>query len=101
MRKIVIAIAIATMLSACNAALSGISGIQQAVVKACGFLPTVSTVENLLNLNSPILVTVNDFAKAICNAVTIKGGAGGPSARGPGAATPTVLGVQIHGKFVK
>ena len=80
---------------------SGVSTIQQTVVAACGFLPTATTIEDIINLNSPVLATATEIAKAICAAVTVKGGAGGPTARGPGVGPATVHGVHIHGKFVR
>lgn len=80
---------------------SNVSGIQQAVVAACGYLPTVSTVEDIVNLNSHALKTATQIAQAICAAVTIHGGAGGSEARGPGVGLPVVHGVIIRGKFVR
>jgi hypothetical protein len=80
---------------------SGVSTIQQTVVAACGYLPTVATIEDLINLNSPTLATATQIARAICAAVTVKGGAGGPEARGPGVGPARVDGVIIHGKFVR
>ena len=100
MHKILFASALAVALAGCVST-SGVSTIQHTVVSACGYLPTVATIEDLINLNSPALATATQIAKAICAAVTVKGGAGGPEARGPGVGHPQVDGVPIHGKFVR
>jgi len=100
MKKLMLAVALAVGLAGCVST-SGVSTIQQTVVAACGFLPTVSTIEDLINLNSPALATATQIARAICAAVTVKGGAGGPTARGPGVGPARVQGVTIHGKFVR
>lgn len=101
MKRFLVASILALSLAACNVSASGVSTIQQDAVTACGFLPTVATIENLINLNSPLLASATAIVSAICKAVVIKGGAGGPTARGRGVGTPTVQGVQIFGKFVK
>ena len=67
--------------------------VQNATVQACGFLPTASTVLNILAVGNPAAATAEAVAQAICAAVTpapkaLKG-------------VPTVNGVEIHGRFVR
>jgi hypothetical protein len=73
--------------------------IQQAAVVACGFLPTVSTVANILVAPTgpagvAVSMTVEAIAGAICQAVTAK-------SMKKGGAAPTVYGVPIHGQFTR
>ena len=68
--------------------------VQAAAVAACGFLPTASTVANIIAAGNPAVATVSTIAGAICAAVTSKG------AR-LGGVSPNVNGVTVHGRFVK
>ena len=72
-----------------------------ATVKACGFLPTVSTVTGIIASfvpgGAPVNELVTSIARSICGAVA-------PAKMGArrGAASPTgvVRGVQVEGHFV-
>jgi hypothetical protein len=66
--------------------------VQAAAVAACGFLPTASTVANILSNNSGTVQSAEQIASLICGAVTPKAG----KLRG----LPMVNGVVIHGRFV-
>lgn len=70
-----------------------IAAIQNAAKAACGYLPTVETVANILASNNAILAPAASIAQTICNAVTALG------AR-RGGAQPTAYGIVIHGQFV-
>ena len=69
--------------------------VQAAAVAACGFLPTASTVANIIAAGNPSVNTVTTIAQAICSAVV--GAKGGRL----GGAAPNVNGVAVHGRFVK
>ena len=75
-----------------------VTNVQEAATQICGFLPTASTVTNILASfitgASPIATVVNQVAASICSAVTAK------SLR-RGAGPPRVRGVAIHGTFVR
>ncbi len=79
-----------------------ISAVQNATVAACRFLPTASTVANIIAAGNPLLATAEAIAAAICAAVL-------PTAPAPlppvlarrGVVVPTVNGVVIHGTFVR
>lgn len=66
--------------------------VQAAAVAACNFLPTASTVANLIASNNASLSSAEAIAKAICAAVTASSG----KLRG----APNVNGIDIHGRFV-
>lgn len=71
--------------------------VQAAAIIACGFVPTVTTVTNILTTNSTVQ-SAEAIAALICQAV-----AGGKHVAGSklGAALPTVNGVVIKGQFVQ
>ena len=97
-RKFLLAtpVAAALVLGGCatTATSAAIIQIQNYAVLACGFLPTVTTVANIIANGNPILQTATDIANAICAAVT-------PKAARRGAVLPTVNGVVVHGRFVR
>lgn len=71
---------------------------QDIAVKACGFLPTVSTVSGILSTFIPGAAPINSLAtqiaEGICGAVAKKGfRRGGPA--------PKYRGVAIHGERVR
>lgn len=72
-----------------------IANIQNTVVSVCGYLPTASTIINILGQNSPQLQSAQAIAQAICGAVGPSGG------RGLLRVNPVVKGVPIQGKFVR
>ncbi len=93
----------AVMLSGCATTTGGvdtkvlIEQIRQATVAVCGFLPTVTTVADILLAGNPAIITVGAISNAICEAVkTIP-----PQAARRGVAPPSVAGVVIHGRFVR
>ena len=65
-------------------------------VAVCGFLPTVSTVANIIRAGDPLIQTSEAVANAICGAVTQ------PQSLmiGP-RPVPVVAGVVVKGKFVR
>jgi|SRR5665213_476471 len=69
--------------------------VQAAAVAACGFLPTASTVANIIAAGNPAVATVSTIAAAICSAVV------GAKGRRLGGAVPNVNGVPVHGRFVQ
>lgn len=72
---------------------SKIDQVQQIAVAVCGFLPTVTTVANLIAPG--ISVIPSEVAQAICNAVR-------PPAGAPrGTAGAYVGKVKIEGQFVR
>ena len=71
-----------------------VAEIQSITVTVCGFLPTASTVANILANGNPIVATATAVANAICAAVVPT-----KSAR-LRAIVPTVNGVVVHGRFV-
>jgi len=77
-----------------------VSQAQQYAVTACGFLPTVSTVAQILSSfipgASPIQTVAQQAATAICKAVVPA-----KSAIRRGSSHPTVNGIIIDGKFVR
>ena len=99
-RKSILAGAVALSLAGCGTT-SPISigpltpaSVPTAAVAACGFLPTLATVANIIAANNSTLSTATAVASAICAAVV--GAKGGRL----GGATPNVNGVQVHGRFV-
>jgi hypothetical protein len=73
-----------------------ISIVQQDAVQVCGFLPTVSTVANILQVG--VLTVPIDIASAICQAVQPPATSAKPKGVAP---TATISGVKIDGKFVR
>ncbi len=76
-----------------------ITQIQNAAIKACSFLPTVTTITAILGLHNPTYETVSDIASAICKAV-VPAPTPNPLSRTAKPAAPTVAGVPIDGQFV-
>ena len=72
--------------------------VSAAAVAACGFLPTVQTVETMLNANSTVQ-TAQAIAQAICSLATAKAGKLGGAPMAPGMIIP--VGFVVHGKFVR
>jgi hypothetical protein len=74
------------------------NAIIASTVKACGFLPTVSTVTGIIASfvpgGAPINSLVTSIAQSICGAVAPKAG------MRRGAARPEVNGVVVEGRFV-
>lgn len=67
---------------------------QEVAVQVCSFLPTLTTITNILNLRNPLLQTGTEIGNAVCNAV-------GPKAAPrsvPGG--PKVGGVIVEGQRV-
>lgn len=77
---------------------NAVASVQDVAVRACGFLPTVSTVSSILSQfisgAGPINSVVTEVAQGICSAVTRKG-----FRRGMGP--PKYRGVVIHGTRVR
>lgn len=103
MRKIALAALIAASTLAGCATTGGVPNInvqdvQNAALAACSFLPTASTVANIIAAGNPALQTAEAVAQAICAAVAVAS----PSGKlGGSIALPTVNGVVIHGTWVK
>lgn len=79
-----------------------IQAAQAAAVKACGFLPTVSTITGILSTfvpatTGPVAIGTS-IAQAICNAITPKATA--KRKLGPVSA-PQVNGVPVEGIYVR
>lgn len=112
MRNILLASALAVGLAACNStdATTLITEVQAAAVQdfpqGCAFLPTAETVANIIAKGNSTLSTIGQIASAICAAVTASGASpanpiallAGPAP--PTVTQPTVLGVEIHGRFM-
>lgn len=95
------AAAASLLLAGCATSGSGgssisVSTVQNAAVTACGFLPTVSTVANLIASNNALVSSAESIASAICAAVA-------PAKQSGkfGAARASVNGVAVRGKFVR
>lgn len=74
-----------------------IEQVQNIVVRGCGFLPTVSTVADIITTftgGGAAVAIADRIASAICNAVAPR------NAARRGAGQPRVNGVAIHGRFV-
>lgn len=74
-----------------------VSQVQTTAAQICGFLPTVTTVANVIAAlvgAGNTVSTITSAAQGICNAVTTK------SARRGGVA-PSFMGVAIQGKFIR
>lgn len=69
-----------------------IADAQAVAVAACSFLPTASTVANIIAAGSPQLNTATAVGNAICAAVAPKAGTS--------AGKPTVAGVPVEGQRV-
>lgn len=76
-----------------------IAAVQAAAVQVCGFLPTVSTITQIVSSFVPGagagVAVGTQIAQAICGAVTAKGLKKGV------AGTPMVNGVAVKGQFVR
>ncbi len=72
-----------------------IAQIQNATVAACAFLPTASTIINILAQNNTQLQSAQAIAIAICQVVVPT------AARGLVARPTTVAGVRVDGRFVR
>ena len=98
LRKLVLAVPVTAALLLSGCATTGtstvITQIQSTAVAICGFLPTVTTVANILANGNPIVTSITDVASVICAAVT-------PKAARRGAVIPTVNGVTVRGRFVR
>jgi hypothetical protein len=74
-----------------------ITKVQAETVKACGFLPAVTTVSAIIATGNPQVASALAIAGAICSAVSALPGV----ATLYGTATgPTVAGVPIEGEWV-
>lgn len=75
-----------------------VNDIQRVVVTACGFLPAVTTIANIISA-SPTVMTATEIAGLVCKAVTTK------SARKGGYAPKSVIVgnkvILLNGEFVK
>lgn len=113
MRKLLLSAAVAgTLLGSCTT--TGqfspailVADVQQDAIAICSFLPTVSTVANIIAAGNPLLTTAEAVAQAICSAVTAApvvappvAGARRRAARSGPVGTPTVAGVVIKGNFI-
>jgi hypothetical protein len=80
-----------------------VQSIQNAAVTACGFLPTASTVANILLVSQqPAVGMVTTIAAGICSAVTqVQPGAVTQMGLMSVPVPPTYNGVTIEGEFVK
>lgn len=77
-----------------------VSAVQQAVLNGCKYVPTATTVAQIIAAvaggGGAIINTVGGIAQAVCDAVT-----NNPLADGPGDRLPVVAGVKVRGKFVR
>lgn len=85
-----------------------ISSAQNIAVAACGFLPTVQTVTDILAKGNAALSTAEQVATAICAAVTPATATtttttttASASRKRAAAAPPAIDGIPIVGSFVK
>lgn len=80
-----------------------IDAAQQIAATACGFLPTVESIVNVLALNNPLLSTPEQMANAFCAAVTPASIGRGQAAVSKAGASGSgmVGGVAVTGKFIK
>lgn len=113
MKKIIIAMALASGLALAGCATPGpgpapapvvtdsqITAIQQYAVQVCGYLPAVQTVAEIVATftgGGALVGLVGNVANAICNAVKPKLGVFARKR----AAVPSVNGVVVHGYFVR
>lgn len=76
-----------------------ITAVQAETVKACGFLPAVTTVSAIIGAGNPQLASGLAIAGAICAAVKPPP----PKVQGliGSRTTPTVAGVPIEGEWTK
>jgi hypothetical protein len=74
-----------------------ITKVQAETVKACGFLPAVTTVSAIIATGNPQVASALAIANAICVAVQTLPGAATLYGR---AEPPTVAGVPIEGEWV-
>lgn len=111
MRKFLIAACVGLSLAGCSATVPNggtgtapsplpaqvtnvIETAQAVATQVCGFVPTVSTITNILSLGNPALSTATAVAQAICSAVS-KRSASRSSPR------PNVQGIIVEGRFVR
>lgn len=91
------ALLLAASLASCEAFKAGaptVTDVQAAAIKVCAFVPTTTTVINLLAAAIPGLSTASALANAICQAVT-------PAKAGEVVGTARVHGVPIEGNFAR
>lgn len=69
-----------------------VAQVQAIAKQVCGFLPTATTVLNIISGGNSYVQTAESVASAICSAVTSKAALRG--------AVPTVNGVKVRGRFV-
>ena len=104
MRRLILLIALSA-LSGCattgGLAPISIAGVQNAAVAACAFLPTATTVGNIIAAGNPLLTTAEAIAQAICAAVTQAPTVAAKSGRRMMVVQPMVNGVPIQGKFLR
>lgn len=97
MKKLLLIAALALPLAACaSGGGTTISDVQARTAKVCSFVPTATTVANILAARNSLVQSASSIANAICNAVTTR-----PLADGPGDRKPRVNGVVVRGKFIR
>jgi hypothetical protein len=96
MKKVLLLVGFLSMGGCTTTGAIDVTTIQQDAVLACGFLPTVGTVANIIAVGNPLLATAEAVAAAICAAVAPAKASGRL-----GAVAPQVNGVTIHGRFVQ
>lgn len=96
MRKLFAACALAAslLISACATTSSSdqtaiVQEVKDIASKVCSFLPTATTVLNIINLGDPTLSNAQSIAQAICDVVDAKSVRAGAPLR--------VKGVRVHG----
>jgi hypothetical protein len=72
-----------------------ITKVQAETVRACGFLPAVTTVSAIIATGNPQIASALSIAGAICAAVN------SPALSLYGSQKPTVDGVPIEGEWIK
>ncbi len=77
-----------------------VTQVQAIAVQVCGFLPTASTVINIVSGSNAIAATAESVAQSICAAVSAVPKLGG-RLRGTARAPIMVNGVVIHGRWVR
>lgn len=107
MRKLILAAAIGLTLAGCETTMTAekiataIAQIRAATVAACGFLPTVDTVANIVAADNSSVQRASQVANAICQAVSPLNAAAADRRIAQTVTKPTVNGVVIKGKWVK
>ena len=74
-----------------------IAQVQAAAVAACSFLPTATTVAQIISAGNPLVTTAGAIAQAICSALATSSV---KSSARLHAVQPMVGNVVIHGRFV-